>query len=320
MTASGVERLNAPAWTGQVPFVEDWYVKANLPDRDASVWVRYTLDVSQGDQAARVWAVVDRGGKVVAEHESVYTDELTLEADPFTFSTPHGNLLTDGCGGDLDAIRWELTWEPCPYAFWLLPSWAYDLPEQISKTVTPGPDLAVHGQVAVDGERIELEGEPGQQGHVWGRSHADAWAWAHDNAGEGPVFSALAARAELGRISTPTLAMVLVRREDQTIAFRNPLANRASFGSDGLSFEARRLGHRIRGEVEPPVGGWTGLTYPDPLHGEVYCQNTKRASAEIVLEERGLTGWREIERWETKATTALEVGGTEPMPGVDLLV
>lgn len=317
MVGDAVGRLNAPAWQGAGPFTEDWYVKANLPRRDASVWFRYTLLAPRiGPVFASVWAIVDLAGDVVADRATVEQDELTLDGETFRFETPHGDLTSDACGGRVGAIRWELSWEPSGYAFWHLPSWAYELPDTVSKTVTPNPDVRVEGRVEIDeaGTTLELDGARGQQGHVWGRSHADAWAWAHSNAPGGPVWEAAAARAELAGRSTPALASVLVRHEGETLAFRNVLANRARFDRDGLRFRARRLRYRVTGEVEP--ARLSRVRYAEPDGEPVYCHNTKRAASTLTLEKRGLRGWREVGRWEDEATTAFEIGQRDPIEGV----
>lgn len=319
MPGAAVERLNAPAWDGDAPFYEDWYAKANVPEEDASVWVRYTLRAPHGSPAeATVWAIVDRAGEKDAGKARVGTDELALEGAPFRFETPHGDLGSTACGGDLGSIRWEMSWEPTPYAFWELPGWAYELPDVFSKTVTPNPDLAMHGRVDVGGTELGLEGAPGQQGHVWGLKHADAWAWAHANAGDGPVWAAVAARKAVGRLGAPTVATVLLRHEGETLAFRNPLVNRASFGTDGLEFQATSLKHRVRGHVEP--ADLARIAYTDPDGETAWCHNTKRATGELVLERRGLTGWREVGRWREEGVTAFEVGLREPDPHVPALL
>ena len=37
--------------------------------------------------------------------------------------------------------------------------------------------VPVSGTITVDGETVQLAGEPGGQTHLWGRKHAYAWAW-----------------------------------------------------------------------------------------------------------------------------------------------
>lgn len=320
MVGPAKDRLNAPAWDGGSPFFEDWYLKANLLDQEASVWVRYTLRAPV-DQAAEatVWAIVDLPKDTIAATRTVEADELELEGDPFAFSTPHGDLTSAACGGDVGPMRWELAWEPTPYAFWGLPRWGYELPAAVTKTVTPNPDLSVVGHVEVADRTLSLDGAPGQQGHVWGRKHADGWAWAHSNAGEGPVWEVLAARSEVLGRSTPSVSTVLLRRAERTLAFRNVLVNQASFGAEGLSFTARSLKHRVRGRVTP--GGLHRVTYVDPDGQRAFCHNTKQATSWLVLEERGLTGWREVDRWEDRAgTTAFEVGLREPIGDAEVVL
>lgn len=309
---------NAPRWRGQAPFHEDWYAKANLPAEDASVWVRYTLRAPEGGGAeASVWAIVEAAGEARAAKRTVSADELELGRDPFRVETPHGALRRDGCRGRVGAIGFDLSWEPTPYVFRPLPGWAYRLPDRVSKTVTPNPNLAVRGTVEVGGRELELAGAPGQQGHVWGRAHADEWAWVHDNAGPGPVVSVVAGRRSLAGVPTPLFAVALVRRRGRTLAFRNPLVNRVSLGDGRLELEAHGLGHRLR--VQAEADRLRRLAYADPDGTPAYCHNTKRADAEVRLDERRLSGYRPVGSWTTSGTMALEVGRRDPIAGAEPL-
>lgn len=316
MVREAIERLNAPAWNGQAPFIEDWFVQARVPDEATSLWVRYTLDASVDDAAARVWAILERGGETTARRASVHATELELSGEPFGFRTPHGELTSEAASGDLDGVRWELTWEPSPYSLWPLPSWAYDLPDAVGKVVDPNPSVRIQGQLRIEGDELDLEAVPGQQGHAWGRSHAPRWAWAHAEPADGIVWEALAARARVLGKPTPTVALAVLRVGERTLGFRNLLVNRAEHDADGFTLEARTLRHRLRLTAEPGPGELRGVRYPDPLHGAVHCHNTKRGTSELVLEERGLTGWREVERFREEGATAFEVGRTQPIDGV----
>lgn len=310
-----VERLNAPAWEGQGPFFEDWYAKANVPDQDASVWVRYTLrDPPDAQAEATVWAILDLDGEHVAAKETVPADALELTGDPFTFSTPHGDLESGACGGTLDEVRWEMTWDPCPFAFWALPRWAYEVPGVFAKTVTPNPRVAISGTVQAGERTLELDRAPGQQGHVWGAKHADAWAWAHNGTGAGPTFEVVAGRASVAGRKTPPLATVLVRWGGETLAFRNPLANRATFGADGLTVTGQNTRYRVEATVERDA--LVQVVYTDPDGERAWCHNTKRARGRLTLAERTWTGWRTIGTWSTGPTTAFEVGLRDPLADV----
>lgn len=310
---------NEPRWDGQAPFYEDWYVKANLPEEDASLWFRYTMRAPPDQPAeASVWAIVEVGGASTAAKRTVEADQLSLQADPFTFETPHGRLTERGCQGEVGPVRFDLAWEPSPYAFQALPGWAYRLPGRLSKTVTPNPDLSVTGRVEVDGREFDVSSAPGQQGHVWGQSHADAWAWAHDNAGPGPTVEVAATRRSLPGLGSVTMATALVRHEGRTLAFHNPMANRAAFDGDGLRLQARTLRHRLTIEVD--ADRLRRVLYTDPDGTQAFCHNTKRGEAELQLFERSLTGERRLGSWFRAGTTAFEVGLREPIDGTEALL
>lgn len=312
---SSPQALNRPAWQGQPGRYEVWYLKLNALEADTSAWLRYTLTARpDGGGVAELWAIVDRAGQVRAGKATCPLAELVLHDDPFAVEHPDGRLSLDEATGSAGPIAWALSWQPSQRGWRHLPGWTARLPFPRSQVTTPHPDLRIDGWLEVDGQRLILEGAPGQQGHVWGREHARAWAWAHGNAVEGLAWEALSARVDvLGRPS-PAATVVLARHAGTELAFRNVLVNRASFQVGAFSFEARAGGYRIQGTVEG--GRPVAVAYQDPDGTELWCHNTKRAASTVELHHRG----ERLGRWEDPGATALEVGQRERQVGTEAVL
>lgn len=311
------DRVSAlrPRWQGQDGHYEVWYLKVNLLEADASAWLRYTLTApEQGAPVAELWAIVDEAGGVTARKASWPVEQASLTGDPFEVQMPTGHLTPMGCQGDVSPVRWELSWEPSQGPLWHLPRWAYRLPMPKSKVATPFPDLAVTGTIEVAGRRLELEGAPGQMGHVWGAKHADAWAWAHSNRTDGLAWEAITVRPPVGPWTSPPVTVVLVRYQGRTLTFRNPLRTRGGFDLDGYRFEASGGGFRVAGQVASEAR--SAVTYTDPDGEQSICHNTKRATSELRLWRKGTL----VGSWRDEGATAFEVGDREVLAGTEVVL
>lgn len=311
------DRLEAlrPRWHGQPGFYEVWYLKVNLVQAEASAWLRYTVTASgTGDAVANLWAIVDQAGTVSARKAAWPIDRLTTTGDPFGVELPGGRLDGHGCQGWVDPIGWDLAWQANGEPFWHLPGWAYRLPAPKSKVTTPFPDLRVSGTIQVGQEQLVLEGAPGQLGHVWGTKHADAWAWAHGNRVDGLAWEAITVRPPVGWLTSPPVTVVLVRHEGRTIAFRNVLRNRGGFELDRYRFDANTRGFQVAGEVTSDHR--VAVRYTDPDGEASVCHNTKRATSELRLWEKGAL----VGSWKDPGATAFEVGARKADPATEVVL
>lgn len=344
--------MNRLRWNGGRGFYEVFYAK--VVQDDASLWVRYTLLAPRtGDAVAETWAIADVNGERHAHKQTHPATALRNGRRPFFVETPTGRLSDNGCRGEVGNLAWNLVWLPggdqacksrCkgdqPHAeetearrparnpLWeLAPPWkprefrhlplpAYHLPLPKTKVDTPHPDLRVVGHLQLDGRRIRFQAAPGQQGHVWGRQHAQAWAWSHCNAAPGVAWEALTASVRLpGGRTSPPITTVLIRNGDRALAWRMCLRRPSAFDVDGYRFDARRGPWRIQGNVSVSTGLGC-VTYQDPDGTPAYCHNTKRADSHVRLSWRG----EPVGEWSDQGNTAYEVGLRHRLPGVPLLL
>ena len=197
----------------------------------------------------------------------------------------------------------------------------YTAPFPKSKLVTPVADTLFSGHVEVNGERWELDGWHGMQGHNWGRGHADLYAWCHvcgwDDAGEPLVLEAVSARVRTGPVLLPLLTTVAVRARGVDYRFHRPLdMARAEAHIDGLRYRfacKSDLG-AVEAEVSAEPADTVGLYYANPTGPLTYCLNSKLATVRMSFEAAG-----RAKVVHTSKIAALEIGTLEADPSVRML-
>jgi len=174
------------------------------------------------------------------------------------------------------------------------------------------------GIVASDGEVENIEAAPGQQGHLWGRRHAERWAWAHcgDFLDEETVVQAITAQARRGAFNTPYLTAIGVRWDGQWIRFtKMGRARDFGLGTWRIDMESRR--YRLTGRIEAPARALLRARYEDPDGRPRYCHNSEIASARLALFERKAGGFEEVALLESRGTTHAEWAGHTPAAAVE---
>jgi hypothetical protein len=157
------------------------------------------------------------------------------------------------------------------------------------------------------------------QGHNWGRSHAELYAWMHCNqwdGGEEVVVEAVSARLRVGGWLAPPLTSVAVRVGGVDVGFaraRDLARSRGSIGERSYELRAGRGSAAIAGRVEAELEDFVGLYYPNPQGPMTYCLNAKLARAELSLR---LPGQDAIELRSRAA--ALEIGTRRADHGVTM--
>lgn len=290
--------------------VESYFLKANDPAGERALWIKATIFASArepGRAVAEGWAIAfdRRGGEskhVAVKHVLPYADaHFGKEGLDVAWSVGEGERMRIRPGemhGRIarreHAIRWDLRFEgeaspfvPFPHAS----MYRGKFPK--SKTLTPYPDLVFSGEVEVDGERWDLSGWRGMQGHNWGRGHADLYAWCHVNTWESEadlVVEALSGRVRVGPVLTPLVTLVCARFRGVTYTWNGPLEIARAHGDVGLrrySFSAEGRAARIEGSFEADTDDMVGLYYPNPDGPMTYCLNTKLARAHVRFEASG---------------------------------
>lgn len=317
-----------PGTTGHV---ESHFIKANSPDGERAIWLKHTLLAPQARPeaaVAEVWAVAfaERGARKLAAKRSFPLTGLE-QIVPFGLRVGCAELIGRRAHGALDGLAWELELEPeaAPFKpFALERMYSGKFPR--SKSLTPIPDARLSGRFEVFGERWELAGWRGAQGHNWGVSHAHAYAWAHANAwrsaadgGEalpGVWFEALTGKVRLGSFTTPWLSVAGFAWNGRVYRFDGLRAlgsRRVAIDRRSYHVELRQGGVRVRAEFRAETDRIAGLCYRDPDDSMLACLNSKLATGRLEFSD----GVSEIVLHTDQA--ALELGTRAPDHGVALL-
>jgi len=336
--ASDSEQANALRYRAAANdgHVESHFLKANSPDGQRALWIKYTVLAPQRGAehaVAEVWAIAfvrGRAGtapRIVAAKERVPCAELAHAAAPFRLCSKLGELRHGSASGALKSDTHRLAWElsyACPaVAFRPFPlARMYTGAFPRTKTLTPAPNTRVAGWFEVDGERWDVTGFRAAQGHNWGRGHAHSYAWMHGNAWQGAegadIFvELLSARVKLGPALTPWLSVGAIAIDDVTYRFDGPRALLSRCVQVNPTSYTLALRHRdatldVSIEAEPSL--IAGLRYEDPDGSSLFCLNSKLARARLRLFARGRS-------WTlTSEQVALEIGTRSTDHGIAILV
>jgi hypothetical protein len=316
--------------------VESLFLKGNSPDGKRALWVKYTILAPRKQPergVAELWAVAfDRARKApLANKQSYPLSELALGQAPFSLRLPGAELQHGRARGELGApgprFRWDLAYTCAPESFRPFPSarmYSGSFPR--TKTLTPAPDSRLSGFFEIEGERWDVSGYRGAQGHNWGRGHAHAYAWAHANALELAPESAQArdswlelitGRVYVGPLLTPWLTCAGISIDQQLHRFdglRSMLAREVHVDARSYQFHLRQDECEFEGKIVADPRLIAGLRYEDPDHETLSCLNSKLASGTFMLRARGKVFRLRSER------VALEIGTREQDHGIPILV
>lgn len=339
--ATASERDNAVRYRAERTdgHVESHFLKANSPDGERAVWIKHTLRVPRGKPeaaVAEVWAVAfaERGARKVARKRSFPLAQARFTETPFGITLPSATLAHGRAEGTLGhgsaTVSWSLSWRCPSESFRPYPlerMYTGSFPR--SKSTTPVPDTRVHGMFDAFGERWDLAGWRGAQGHNWGLSHAHAYAWVHANAWEldhgsdvlpGVWLEALSGQVRVGParlpITTPFLSVAAVHVDGQLVRFDGPRAlasRRVRIDARSYAFTLHQGDARLEAEFRAASEQLAGLAYEDPDGSVLSCLNSKLARGRMMLTYAGRTV-----RLRTKQA-ALELGTRAKDHGIALL-
>ncbi len=322
---------NRPVWDGRRGHYEVWYLTLTDPATGAAFWIRYTLEApTQASEPAyaRLWftsfdPAVETGG--VARYQDVPIDDYASSVGNFQITMGEATLGHGHAEGSIgDDIRWALKWDPGPTNHRHLPPIAYRVPITSTTVLAPAPATHFSGTIECGGARYELQGAPGCQTHLWGRKHAETWAWARTSAwdgGEDAFFEGIAGRVKrFGRV-LPPLTVVSLRLDGRTHHLRALLQARrtASDWSTGRwTFDARGATTRLEGEVTHPVEDLVQAHYHDPDGEDSYCHNSERSTMGVRLWTRPhrAAKWRRQAALVATNLAHAEWGDRSPNPNV----
>ncbi|HSB10316.1 MAG TPA: tocopherol cyclase family protein [Blastocatellia bacterium] len=322
-------------WDGQSsPHYEVWFLTLNHRASQRGFWFRYTIDSPSGSESrptAGLWAAVfsrtapDRN---IGIRRDFPIDQLALEGKrEFSVRIADSLLSTSRASGAVHSadhnIEWDLSFEPCASTYHHASPALVRLARPSSFVCSPNLDAKFSGAIAVDGDRITVEEEPGCQSHLWGRKHVDDWVWVHSNAFDkhpGTVFEGLAARTRrAGRAMPPIQSLYLRHRGEEQRFIRIRLAEQwqRKLGMGYWSFSAMNTNVYIEGAAQCRLRDMLQAEYIDPDGEPLYCVNSEVANLKIRLFRRthGVR-WRHIETIKAYASAHLEHASRAGDPGV----
>jgi hypothetical protein len=281
---------NRLRFSGQAGHYEVYYLTLNQRAERLGVWLRYTLDspLSGAENGyCELWAHVFDGK---APERSVGLKERMPLAQ---LARPEGGILALGKAVLRDGeatgeiirdgrqLAWTLRFSPLAWSAHLAPFPIRALGLASTNVIYANLDTRFSGSLTVDGRTLTVESAPGCQTHLWGKKHAERWAWGHCNEFDGRddcVIDGVAAwLKKMGRTRGPLTGMFIrYRGEDYcTNAIPNLFRSRAEVAFPAFRFEGGARGHTFRGEFSTTPDRMLQVGYEDPDGEKSYCANTE---------------------------------------------
>jgi len=331
-----IDLANRLRWDFRKPGrYEVYYLTFNHLESGRAFWIRYTLNSPSKDGSepyAQVWfSYFDAAepGRNFALKRKYSIEKMHVEENLFTLWIDGCEISTGHIKGHIEdavhEVRWDLEYTCDDPVHLHLPKFLYKY--QIADTIvlSPGVDAKFSGKIMVDGERLAFDGAPGCQTHIWGKKHAQRWAWGHCNAFDGSpgtVFEGLSVQIRRAGITLPAVNLLFLRHNGREYRFTEVLSAlrcRSSFDTGYWNFSARQGNILIRGEISCGFRDLVRADYIDPDGEPSYCHNTEVAVAKItIFEKKSAFGkWEEVERLAAPHTMHVEFAARQPDPRVE---
>jgi hypothetical protein len=289
--------------SGNAPYYESRYIRANHPDRPQALWLRETLLLpTAGEPVADVWVMVfdpdGSGNRAVKEPYPI--DAAEFDYDDWTArigaATIDDRSAQGVVTGGKRSARWDLritpgTAEPVK----LLTERAYTAKIPTAKTTVRHPLADFNGALELDDVRVVVDGWTGSVNHNWGSRHTPAYAFGQvcgfDNAPD-TTLEIVTARAAVGRMLTPTVTLFVFRHDGEEFAVRSilrSLQTHARYEPFSWTFGGRIGDHMIEGEISAEPADIIGLTYTDTDGGNKFCYNSAIATCRVQVAGRAFS-------------------------------
>jgi hypothetical protein len=313
---------------------EVWYLTLNDPATRDGYWIRYTLESpldGHGEPYAQLWFArfsASDPARTFGINRKLPIASYAAATAPFSVTLGGNRLCHDSArgalSGDGHAAEWDLRWTPSPRTLFQLPKVMYRRGGVGETTVqSPNVDIAISGTITVDGQRFTLAGARGGQTHLWGRKHANAWAWGHCIAFDdtpGAALEVLAVRLVRRGFALPPMTVCTLWLDGETLAFNRfdhaLLAPAATLGTGLFRFTARSLTERLEGELSCRPEDMVRAHYHDPDGDPSFCHNTCVGDLRLTLSRRIRGRWKESATLVAPRRGHFEVAGRAPDPAV----
>lgn len=282
---------------------ESWFIRANHPKRPQALWCRYTIFAPRGrpDEAtAELWSVWFDGDEIVAAKEDIPLSRAMFGARGLDVRVGDARLGFDRATGAVGRLAWDLRITSDAAPLLLMPERLYAAPLPKAKMLVLAPCSVFAGTFDVDGRSRTIDGWVGSINHNWGSQHTDEYAWGQVAGFDGHPESFLecgSGRVVLSKalhLRTPWTTLAVLRHEGRTYAIttlREAVGAKSRYDVGDWTFTTRGKGPREGIEIDvrfsAPKRAFCGLTYRNPPGGAKICHNTKIASAEVKLRDRG---------------------------------
>lgn len=327
------QRNNQLKWDGMKRgHYEVYFLKFNDPEKERSLWIRYTLLVPrQGKAQTDLWAfVVDQKKENPLDRKRSFKESfffegsgetalppLLAQSNPFSLSLGGARLDSRGGRGSIrsngeEKISWDLSWQDKAPGYAFFPyNWMYHGPLPKTKVQSVHPDLRVSGRVKVGGDLYEFQDAPGQQSHLWGTQYASKWVWSHCNAflEEEAIFEGLSAQIPLGPYQSPPITIFVLRFRSRFYplnSFFSIIRNRSDVALGHWKFWGEGRGIGLEGEISVSTDCMVGAEYTGPSGEKRWCHNSKIAKIKLGIFKKKGGHFREWALLTAENTCAVE--------------
>ncbi|MCW2754043.1 MAG: hypothetical protein JWQ32_1454 [Marmoricola sp.] len=292
---------------------ESVYFVATHPSEPRALWLRTTVRKRPGQEpVGALWATwYTEDGVRAAKLDGL---PISTDGSAITIGAVHNGPggSTGEIIGDRLGATWDLTFTPIDGGQsleHLHPGFLYSAPIPRTKPTSPAPNVAIAGQLTIDGTPIDLDGWTGMVGHNWGSQHAARWIWlrAPGLGSDGTGWlDAVLARIRVGPLLTPWTSFGALQLDGA----RHPLGGllrrdtAVDLGPDGARITLGGSGLKVVTTARVPLASTVAWKYADPNgHGHEVVNSSVARMTVAVAGADGSSVFEPAQRG------VLEVGG-----------
>ncbi|HOO55567.1 MAG TPA: tocopherol cyclase family protein [bacterium] len=324
------DSMNRLRWNGRPGHYEVYYITLNHLESGSGFWIRYTMTApehSVGEAYSQLWFSYFNHGD--PSRNFALKKKFPIEAlkdDGTNFSLRIGDNELSGSHlrgvieGNGHRAGWDLSHSGDEPVHLMMPKFLYLKELADTTAVCVYPDSRFHGSITIDGEKLDFNGDPGDQTHLWGEKHAQRWAWVHCNAFDGSpgsLLEGLSVQVVRGGFTTPPINLFRLKHGGEDYSFTEIpgiLRSSGSFDLGNWNFTSSSGNSMIKGEISCRADDLVRADYLDPDGEEAFCHNTEVASCNISVYKRKnmFSAWTECNRLGAEKTCHVEFAGRTP--------
>ena len=298
---TALDSLKEMRWNGRSRgHFEAWYATMNQVSSKAGFWIRYAMVAPRtGENRAQVWftsLVPGASEASVAAVQEYPPDQFNASSAPFALRVGPSSLESGRMTGMMEIagvpVTWDLVYEAVTDPLRNLPEVFYKTRWVASSFLTPHPFMMIGGKIQIGFHTFILNADPGQQGHIWGRSHAEEWVWFHCSSfiqeGGNPIpayVTGVTARQRLlGRVLLPPLSFGHLVWNEKHVQIR-PETGWEKRWNGPWAWKGVAGDEEVKLSLVVP---WTEMVlapYRDPAGRTLYCHHAD--VADCTVEFRG---------------------------------